>query len=430
MSEGTPTRKRHAEGELAKENESTTQTNSEPTQSEGWETASPADVANRRIVRPLRTEQKIESSTEQDSTKPLSFISSGSALSFSTVSSETPTPLSFNFDFPTSLAASWTSLGSLVSKSTTDGVEGSSKASEQKQDGKTGDSTTSAPLSFGGISSSLFPSVDSGSASSSLFSTESLFSSLSSPALSSSGFTLLADSSPSFNFSIPQTAQTTQLYTPPAASPLEVSLPQQPVEQFTGEEDEKRLLTLRAKLFKLEGETWKERGIGPLHVNSSASRARLVMRNEGVLKLILNTPILPTMAVQRVQEKGVRIAALDDGTPASFLLRLSRRDEADRLFRLLESLSNSANKGGQLSIGEDQAEPEAPEAESEKPLVQSRRQPEEAGHKTATEETAAAAGGDSQAKEEGQSQTTDGTPPPATDHSGEDLQKPEDKVAA
>lgn len=129
----------------------------------------------------------------------------------------------------------------------------------------------------------------------------------------------------------------------------------------TGEEDERTVHSLRAKLYTMTKEgskdgSWKERGTGTLrvlvpkdHRSSSSSHhhlgrssrpggapssppkaARLVMRAEGVLRLILNVRLFPGMGVELAQDKFVRFVALEGGegsaaggAPCHFAVRCS-----------------------------------------------------------------------------------------------------------
>ncbi|PWN29445.1 hypothetical protein BDZ90DRAFT_258365 [Jaminaea rosea] len=131
----------------------------------------------------------------------------------------------------------------------------------------------------------------------------------------------------------------------------------------TGEEGERTIHSVRAKLYTMTKEgskdgTWKERGTGTLRVNvpkdlyyqqrsqqypqlgkyprpsvsasggsGGASAARLVMRAEGVLRLILNVRLFPGMGVELAQEKFVRFVALEGGesggAPCHFAVRCS-----------------------------------------------------------------------------------------------------------
>ncbi|KZV96401.1 hypothetical protein EXIGLDRAFT_833644 [Exidia glandulosa HHB12029] len=70
-------------------------------------------------------------------------------------------------------------------------------------------------------------------------------------------------------------------------------------EVMTGEEEETTVHQTRAKLFVMEqSNSWKERGTGMLKLNvrkSDRSAARIVMRAEGVYRVILNEPLFSGM---------------------------------------------------------------------------------------------------------------------------------------
>ncbi|CAG8825306.1 16740_t:CDS:2, partial [Dentiscutata erythropus] len=74
----------------------------------------------------------------------------------------------------------------------------------------------------------------------------------------------------------------------------------------TGEENEITRIAIRAKLYCLNVQEWKERGVGILRLNYSKNNEnspRLVMRSENVLKVILNVALFHGMQVERSQEK-------------------------------------------------------------------------------------------------------------------------------
>lgn len=96
----------------------------------------------------------------------------------------------------------------------------------------------------------------------------------------------------------------------------------------TGEEDEESIHSIRAKLYTMaEDQSWKERGTGTLRVNipktSSEKRpARLVMRADGILRVILNVPLFKGMKCE-LHEKFVRIVALEDSKPVHYAIKVS-----------------------------------------------------------------------------------------------------------
>ncbi|XP_056402420.1 ran-binding protein 3-like [Hyla sarda] len=110
------------------------------------------------------------------------------------------------------------------------------------------------------------------------------------------------------------------------------------VDIVTGEESERNVLQVNCKLFifNKENQVWTERGRGYLRLNDTASnsngslRSRLVMRNHGNLKLILNSKIFSEMKLERANRKCVRITATDltDNNIKIFLVQSGVKDAA------------------------------------------------------------------------------------------------------
>ncbi|XP_053407821.1 E3 SUMO-protein ligase RanBP2-like [Mercenaria mercenaria] len=69
------------------------------------------------------------------------------------------------------------------------------------------------------------------------------------------------------------------------------------IEVKTGEEEEERIFSHRAKLFRFFNGEWKERGLGDVKVlyHSETNKARIVMRREQILKLCCNHYISPDL---------------------------------------------------------------------------------------------------------------------------------------
>ncbi|KAK9469027.1 hypothetical protein V1512DRAFT_258446 [Lipomyces arxii] len=121
----------------------------------------------------------------------------------------------------------------------------------------------------------------------------------------------------------------------------------------TGEEMEESVFSCRAKLYSLDPsqaeQGWKERGTGVLHLNvmkstdqnnsdSSTKKSRIVMRADGVLKVILNLPlvkgteILKGLKSSLVSEKFVRILAWESQKPMQYALRMGNGNTATEFF--------------------------------------------------------------------------------------------------
>lgn len=119
----------------------------------------------------------------------------------------------------------------------------------------------------------------------------------------------------------------------------------------TGEENERELFRApRAKLYNLEtGESgtarWKERGVGGLKLNLHVEnkKARLLMRTEATLKVILNTPIFEGFKFDRATERSLRFQGYDPEDakkPLTFLVRFTTRDISNGLVEAVEKVQD------------------------------------------------------------------------------------------
>ncbi|KAL6041599.1 E3 SUMO-protein ligase RanBP2 [Balamuthia mandrillaris] len=255
----------------------------------------------------------------------------------------------FNFDFSTASSSSSSSAGATTSSSLFNFNFSTSASSGSSLFG-----TFSSLTSSSSSSSSSVPSFN--------------FNFGSSPSLTSTGFSLTStlagsSTSPIFgqNIAAPLKSASSSTSTDTLALKTEPSTitPLKPVDVVTGEEGERHVYTVRARLFGLDNtsKAWKERGVGQLHLNVSqeSTQSRLVMRTEGILKLILNAPLFPSMVCERVQEKGVRISSFDNGQPSAYLLRVGRKEQAEELYdKIIEYKAKSPDlkTGGSL---QDQA---------------------------------------------------------------------------
>lgn len=101
----------------------------------------------------------------------------------------------------------------------------------------------------------------------------------------------------------------------------------------TGEEEETTYFSCKAKLFHFTDKEWKERGIGTFKVNvrepeEGKKTARMIMRADGVLRVMLNTPIFKGMVVgdptgKEPTTKQINIASVENGRSVPLLLRVS-----------------------------------------------------------------------------------------------------------
>ncbi|KAM3845093.1 ran-binding protein 3-like [Vipera latastei] len=108
------------------------------------------------------------------------------------------------------------------------------------------------------------------------------------------------------------------------------------IEITTGEEEEHNVLQINCRLFLFNKALlcWTERGSGCLRLNDTSSnqhgllQSRLVMRNQGSMRLILNTKLWAQMVIERANRKSVCVTAtdLEDGSIKVFLIQASTKD--------------------------------------------------------------------------------------------------------
>lgn len=114
----------------------------------------------------------------------------------------------------------------------------------------------------------------------------------------------------------------------------------------SGEELEECLYQTNAKLYYLSDikTGWKERGVGTVKVNKdkNTNKARLVMRSRGILKVILNLPLVKEFTIHEgfpgslYSEKFVRIIAVDeDNEPITYALKTGKGAIAKELYECI-----------------------------------------------------------------------------------------------
>ncbi|KAL5359844.1 hypothetical protein BJX96DRAFT_149240 [Aspergillus floccosus] len=123
---------------------------------------------------------------------------------------------------------------------------------------------------------------------------------------------------------------------------------ERPIE--TGEEEEKTYFSCKAKLFQFSDKEWKERGIGTFKVNvrivdgeENKKAARMIMRADGVLRVMLNTPLFKGMTVgdasgNEPKSKQIHLASLENGRSVPCLLRTGSEDLANELYHVIRDL--------------------------------------------------------------------------------------------
>eukprot|EP01123_Difflugia_compressa_P000328 TRINITY_DN10416_c0_g1_i1.p1 TRINITY_DN10416_c0_g1~~TRINITY_DN10416_c0_g1_i1.p1 ORF type:complete len:432 (-),score=110.08 TRINITY_DN10416_c0_g1_i1:43-1338(-) len=120
----------------------------------------------------------------------------------------------------------------------------------------------------------------------------------------------------------------------------------------TGEEGEHIECEVRGRLFEFTKEddkpTWKERGIGPLKVNSNDSKQiyRIIMRTDNALRVILNGIIYSDIVVEKPTDKQVRFTSINTTTESNklstFLLKVANPSDACNLINAINKCKSKA----------------------------------------------------------------------------------------
>mgnify|MGYP001148202261 CR=1 FL=1 len=114
----------------------------------------------------------------------------------------------------------------------------------------------------------------------------------------------------------------------------------------TGEEDEQVLFSEKCKLFELvkveNSITWQERGRGTIKLNTlkDGSKARIVMRKEAVLTVLLNVPVFKQMKVQKTGKGVLFNAPKDANEVTTYTVKFQHQESADRLNDLVAAQVN------------------------------------------------------------------------------------------
>ena len=126
-----------------------------------------------------------------------------------------------------------------------------------------------------------------------------------------------------------------------------------PVEKIeTGEEDEQSHFNATVKAFELNlsnvSEGWKERGLGPIRVNQSLSdpgNSRIIMRSQGLLRVILNlkitksTELLKNLESSLSPGKFLRLNSISQQQqPIQYLIKFSSQQLRDEFYDQVESM--------------------------------------------------------------------------------------------
>lgn len=135
--------------------------------------------------------------------------------------------------------------------------------------------------------------------------------------------------------------------TPSSADNSGVKLQKQEVK--SGEEAEETIFQVNAKAYQLSDlkAGWKERGVGVIKVNkdTTTGKSRLVMRSRGLLKVILNLPLIKGFKIQQgfpgslQSEKFVRITTVDDNkAPLQYAVKTGKEETVQELYEKIVDL--------------------------------------------------------------------------------------------
>lgn len=115
-----------------------------------------------------------------------------------------------------------------------------------------------------------------------------------------------------------------------------------------GEENEEIVFNSNTKMYSLTSlkEGWKERGVGPIHLNyhKETESYRLVIRQRLTFQVLLNLKIVKGIKIFKGfpgssnSEKFVRILVTVDKQVVQYCMKLNSEELADKLFDKLESL--------------------------------------------------------------------------------------------
>ncbi|KAF9111903.1 hypothetical protein BGX27_004285 [Mortierella sp. AM989] len=110
------------------------------------------------------------------------------------------------------------------------------------------------------------------------------------------------------------------------------------VDSREGEEDEKTVFEVRAKLYAVVDNEYKDLGVGKFRVNenSETMKRRMIMRTEGTGLLTLNSWVIQGMPAKR-QKNMVTLFSVEEGKPKKFMLRVKEEQAAEEVVQALEA---------------------------------------------------------------------------------------------
>ncbi|KAF9390702.1 hypothetical protein BGX21_011420 [Mortierella sp. AD011] len=227
---------------------------------------------------------------------------------------------------------------------------------------------TSSAWNFGAptsntLSSSTFPTAPSATSASGLFSSSTSANAVATPKPFSFNPPPTSSGGPPkpFAFQIP----------PPVATSSDTTTGQEDSEKMPddtksqlvdnreGEEDEKTVLEIRAKLFSIINNEYKDLGVGQFRVNenSETKKRRMIMRTSGTGLITLNSEyfislvqstyirlragwVIQGMPAKR-EKNNLTLFAIEEGKPRKFMLRVKEEESAKELLQALDAGQNS-----------------------------------------------------------------------------------------
>ncbi|KAI8851586.1 hypothetical protein BC829DRAFT_386401 [Chytridium lagenaria] len=124
------------------------------------------------------------------------------------------------------------------------------------------------------------------------------------------------------------------------------TIPEPPLlETKTGEEDETVVYSAHGKLFWTHGaeKQWREKGSGTFRINSNPNTkaARLVMRTDGIHKLILNVRIIPQMPCSISQDRFITFVSSEEasGGTVKYLFKTANNQIATTILHHIKEFS-------------------------------------------------------------------------------------------
>lgn len=138
------------------------------------------------------------------------------------------------------------------------------------------------------------------------------------------------------------------------------------VETITGEEDERNVAELNCKLFAFAKSNWEERGHGTLRLNDSdgSKESRVVFRQAGNLRVLINTKVWSGMTADQSSQKSLRLTAMDNNGQVKVFLVMSRPDVIGKLHKELTKRIETAKELAAVA-GEDHDDDDSKENNDE-----------------------------------------------------------------